>query len=394
MLNADQFTEGPPCELVDADAELAQLLESLDFFTNCLVQLRSDLEKFLKEGSKFIDAASSLATSLGVGALEGRDESLLLETVDGFLVGVERIQNVRVSELSSKMLRTVITPIQTCLNLSCSLDARRKECNSLAQRIEVARERGDSGVAEMEVDLLEVSRALRTEITSQIEARKEVLKKSFESIHNGVGCFFTDASRSLRDGIRDRDDMDMDRDRDRVSGSAEDETELSSKWAKVRDSFVKSWGLTRSWGQKQEMTNAKEGRTAAPKERKKLFGNFFLGDEGYNRNRSPTGFLKVLNFFNNRGGGNKNNSDGDNELEKSRASAQAAKATEATEEEEMKRRIEALTTGSSATYVTKGALTKRLSESSELSDLSSFSSDLSDVTDLCAVESCKKRRGR
>lgn len=128
------------------DAGVQQQLNQLDFYTNVLLRLRESTEAYLKQTEDMVKGIQGLANCIGVGMLEDGD----LDAVHDFNVGIGRIQQCRLAELSQDMSSTVLQPIQQTINLNYSLDMRLKEREDMALDIENAKRKGEE-VAEMEV---------------------------------------------------------------------------------------------------------------------------------------------------------------------------------------------------------------------------------------------------
>jgi len=273
---------------------------------------------------------------------------------------------------------------------------------------------------------------LKLELAEHIEARKMVMKRAFESVRNGMGCFFSGASRCVskfddafgelpvegkalsveavgrvedaffeenllvsiavamaEEGMESKENIRL------STGSAASDgvgIDVSKKkWAEMRGDFVNG-GSNLSKSLRRNKKKGNEKKHPAQKQRGEsprkasAFRNLFTDESHAN------GFFKVFNFFGNKGG----SSDGNNpdlsaissidggvlSSPSSLGSGGNRSAGDVEAEEELKKRIHALTTGenldNSSTpsgYITQGALTKRLSESSLLSEISYFSSD-------------------
>ena len=176
------------------DAELSQMLNKLDFYTNVLLSLRSEVELHLQSTKKMVTGMQSLASCIGVGLLD--DDESGIEAVHDFSVGVNTIEENRVKELQSDLESTVLAPIQQTLNLNYSLDLRVQERENLADMLEKVRKDGGDA-SELEAEFLSFNQVLKLELGEHIEARKMVLKRGFESLRNGLGCFFSGASRCV-----------------------------------------------------------------------------------------------------------------------------------------------------------------------------------------------------
>jgi len=128
------------------DAGLQQQLNQLDFYTNVLLRLRESTEVYLKQTEDMVRGIQGLANCIGVGMLEDGD----LDAVHEFSIGIGRIQQGRLAELSQDLASTVLQPIQQTINLNYSLDMRLKEREDMASDIEAGKKSGEN-VAEMEV---------------------------------------------------------------------------------------------------------------------------------------------------------------------------------------------------------------------------------------------------
>ncbi|GMI15463.1 hypothetical protein TrVE_jg3546 [Triparma verrucosa] len=416
------------------DAELQQQLNKLDFYTNVLLSLRTETSLHLSSTTKMVEGMQSLASCIGVGLLDDGD----LEDVHDFSVGVNRIEDQRCKELASDLETTVLQPIQQILNLNYSLDLRVQERENMAEDLEKLIKSGEDST-EQEREFAEFNQILKMELGEHLEARKMVLKRSFESLRNGMGCFFSGASRCIskfEDAFGDLpvegkalsieavgkvedeliEEMIMvtvavanaegkmaDKEENiRLSmgeeGLNEGKKGLNSskkKWQKMKSNFVNgksqlSKGLRRMSGGSKNGGTPQSGKGARRKD-----SNFNLFGAGDGKpSEQQLGFMKVFNFF---GGKNDDESEKKEAKEENdnflgritgrKGKSDAVGDLEA--EEDLKRRIHALTTGeggeefggeaSAEKYVTRGALTKRLSETSMSSELS-ISSDLSGMS--------------
>ena len=275
---------------------------------------------------------------------------------------------------------------------------------------------------------------LKLELAEHIEARKMVMKRAFESVRNGMGCFFSGASRCVskfndafgdlpvegkalsveavgivedvifeenllvsiavalaESGMESKENIRLSAGSDASAGMGIDVSK--KKWAEMRGDFMTggsnlSKNIIRRSSKKSSGKKKEKSKNRGDSPRKgSAFGNFFVDEN--QANATANGFFKVFNFFGNNKGSADPNISAISSIEENALSSPSSLGSignrsvgDVEAERELKKRIHALTTGenldNSSTpsgYVTNGALTKRLSESSLLSEVSYLSSD-------------------
>ncbi|GMH87163.1 hypothetical protein TL16_g10772 [Triparma laevis f. inornata] len=363
----------------------------------------------------------SLSTSLGVGLLDTES----LSSVHSFSLGINKIESQRFKEFQADLDSNILQPIQQILNLNYSLDLRVKERESMASLLDSLIKTG-SETSEKLQEFSDFNSVLKMELCEHLEARRVVLKRAFTSLRNGIGCFFSGSSRCVShfedafgdlpvegkalsiEGIGVLEDVVIEElivecverfESENESGIINIEDTINSESEIKRETDESNKGLNSSkkkWTQmksnfvngKSQLSKSIRRMSGGNKDKEKAEGrkdssfNIF----GETQGDRELGFMKVFNFF----GGGKIGSEKESTKESgeffgSEIKKKGVREMNIEEEKDLKNRIQMLMTGEGEGgdvgdgYVTRGALTKRLSETSMSSELS-VSSDLSSMS--------------